>query len=205
MRKMFLYLAAAAALISCEAERCEEHGYFTEMKNTRLELTMNDVSVETGVTVNSADLRLKLLCEFEYVDIGTYPNDYKSEYCFYRENIGLDGSIKSITVTCDRPIANIEAGEDLISVMNAKIYVKDQYEMTVQEWMDTLNKGYFTSRRGGGVYAGLPYEFDLALIPYYVTVTEDDYVFTLQIDFYSGWKGRPERTLLHVFPAVHLK
>jgi hypothetical protein len=190
------------------------YGYAIEMENEKAELAVNDLVVDAGDVVASANLRLKLFCNFVYFDrgngLGAYPPALATEKCVWIEPDGLNTKITDISVTCDKTIANIEAGKDLLSIMKPLVYVKGQYELTVPEWIDALNRGYFDSYARDTVNVGLTYEFDFALIPYYVTVPEDDYVFTLTMNLGGIWDYQTQsytyaRTYARTFPSIHLK
>lgn len=194
-------LAAAGIPLSCDNE-CRVHGYFMEIKNRRSELTVNDVAVRAEDIVNSAELRIKFFCELEYIDVGTYSDD---ELPCYIKNQGLYVHIAGVSVTCDKAIANIAAGDDLIAIMNPRVYVKNKYDLSVSEWIESFNEGFFHDNFGNNpVLVDIPYEFDIALLPYYVTVVEGDYIFTLTMTFHIN-SSRPQATYTHTFPSVRLK
>jgi hypothetical protein len=132
---------------------------------------------------------LKLFCEF----VPTSPDTPQgAEECF-PINEGLTTPIQSISVICNRTVANIPAGEDLIAIITPRVHTNGGNDLSVLEWIASLNRGDYT------MYTR--YEFDFEFLPYYLTIEEGDYIFTLEIKEGDSGSNLYKRT----FPAVHLR
>ncbi|MDR2913090.1 MAG: hypothetical protein LBV38_07390 [Alistipes sp.] len=214
MRKILLYLVAAATTLSCNNSPdgpCVSYGKGTKVTDLRAELCDGDVAIEGLSPLASADLRLKLFCEISTIEGAMYTKGSTDYDCTPRENVGLDPTLRGITLTCDRPIANIEAGEDLISVIRPRVTVKGRYDWSVEEWVSVLNNGFIPDANyPGSLIHGtvlppdMTYEFDIELFPYFVTVTEGEYSFTLRMDF--GWDTMgDDYSYTETFTGIRLK
>jgi hypothetical protein len=189
VKKIMLLMAVAGALFSC-SESVDCSGYTTPSNITisRSELMINNVPVQPDYIVSPADIRLKMFCEF----VPSTPDTPQgAEECF-PINEGLATPLRSISVSCDRTVANIPAGEDLIAIITPRVYTNGSNDLSVPEWIESLNRGDFT------MYTR--YEFDFEFLPYYLTIEEGDYTFTIKIKGDSGG-NLYERE----FPAVHLR
>jgi hypothetical protein len=214
MKKILLCLAAAAAAFSCDRfpdGPCGLNGRGSEMTGLRAEICNGDVAVKEGEIVASASLGLKLFCEITTIEGTFYTKGGTTGGCPERENVGLDPELRGITLTCDRSIANIEAGEDLISVIRPRVTLKNRYDWSVDEWKAVLNNGFIPDADSPGslIYGtvlppNMTYEFDIAFLPYFITVAEGDYTFTVKMDF--GWDTLSNDTSYsRTFPSVRLK
>ncbi len=190
---------------------CGLFGKGTKMTDLRAEICNGGMTVKEGETVASADIVLKLFCEITTIEGTMYDKGTPTYDCRPRENVGLDPSFRTITLTCDRPIANIEAGEDLISVIRPRVTLKNQYEWSVGEWTEVLNNGFIPDMHypGSLIYGtvlppNMTYEFDIAFLPYFVSVAEGEYIFTVRMDF--GWDTMGDASFYtRTFPAIRLK
>lgn len=217
MKRITLYLAVAIVATACGQDD-GVRWFSTKMNIQRAELYAYNVAAGTNTAVPSEDLRIKLFCDFTYINVSSYSDDDGNNHRFYHNNNGLEQYLYNVTVTCDKTIANIEAGEDLISIMGARVHLENIYDWSIEEWLNVLNSGdrapYYS---GGGYYGGrfsivplLSYEFDIVFLPYYVTVVEDDYVFTLTMNFGGHWdyttqSNKYDFSYTRTFPGVHLK
>jgi hypothetical protein len=202
MKKIVLFLAVAGVLAACEKEGdCRTHTLVPELKIQRSEFTVNDVTVKPGNVVSSSEIRLKLFSEFVYLLPATDANMERDKACSHRSYYPYT-PVYGISITCDKPIANIEAGKDLIEIMNPQIHIKGHGDFSVSEWIDSYNRGHFLSGLGGAL-EGMLYELDIAFLPYYVSVAEGNYSFTLIIT--TGYYGSEKILYSRTFPSVHLK
>lgn len=204
---MILTATVATSLFGGCKEECNVYTLSTEMKVRQAEMTVNDIPVASGAeAVKSADIRLKMTCIFSYFDHGTYPEGITEDSCGRYETGHMYSPLESVTLTCNRTIANIPAGEDLIAVMSPKIYM-GEVEMTVPAWKNALNEGRFDAVGGPYAYSylmlGMPYEFDLAFLPYYVSVEPGsyDFTFTVRTGYYNNYHTLFTRT----YTGVNLK
>lgn len=184
-----LGLVMTAGLLSCEKEKektCSTYGYGSKITVLHAEMCKNDVAVNGNEVVNSADLRLKLFCEISTIKGATYERTGGNYECLHRDNMGLDPCLRDISVTCGQKIANIAPGADLLGVILPRVILKDQYNWSVDEWKKVLNSGHIDEYRNITLSPGLVYEFEIAFLPYFVTVAEGAYTFTLTMDF--GWE-----------------
>jgi hypothetical protein len=158
-------------------------------------------------------LRLKLFCEITTIEGAIYTKGGSGKHCYkhVRDNVGLDPELRDVKLTCNLPIANIAAGEDLISIIRPRVTVKNQYDWSVEEWKSVLNNGFISSPSyPGSITSGtvlppnMTYEFEIAPLPYFVTVEEGVYTFTLTMTF--GWETLNNATTYSkTFSNIRLK
>jgi hypothetical protein len=214
MKKILFCLALTAAALSCDRfpdGPCGLNGRGSAMTGLRVEICNGDVPVKQGETVSSANMVVKLLCEITTIEGTFYTKGGTYGGCPERENVGLDPEFRGITLTCDRTIANIEAGDDLIAVLRPRVKLKNRGDWSIEEWKGVLNNGFISDPGSPGslihgtvLPPNMTYEFDIALLPYFVTVAEGDYIFTVKIDL--GWDTLGNNSVYtRTFPAVHLK
>jgi hypothetical protein len=193
MKKILFCLAVAVVTLSCRGGNgeCALFGDGSKMTALHAEICSGDATIKEDETVNSADLRLKLFCEITTIKNATYQRSNNGtefdEWCA-KENMGLDPALAGISLTCDSPIANIEAGADLLSVIRPRVVVKDQYDWSLEEWLKILNDGFIVNNNGREISLtpNMTYEFEIAFLPYFVTVAPGDYTFRLTMNF--GWE-----------------
>ena len=213
MKKILFCLAVVAVSLACDRHDgpCGLNGDGTKVTDLRAEICNGDAAAREGETVASADFGLKLFCEITTIEGTFYTKGGGARGCPVRENVGLDPELRSITLTCDRPIANIEAGEDLISVIRPRVKLKKRYDWSVEEWKAVLNNGFISDAHSPGslIYGtvlppNMTYEFDIAVFPYFVTVAEGEYTFTVKVNF--GWETLGNDTSYsRTFPPVRLR
>jgi hypothetical protein len=214
MKKLLLCLALAASVLSCDRfpdGPCGLNGRGSMVTDLRAEICNGDVAAKEGEIVASANIRLKLFCEITTIEGTFYTKGGSARGCQERENVGLDPELRSITLVCDRPIANIAAGDDLISIIRPRVTLKNRYDWSVGEWKDVLNNGFIPdpNHPGSLIYGtvlppNMTYEFDIAFLPYFITVEQGDYTFTVKMDF--GWDTLGNYTSYsRTFPPVSLK
>ncbi len=215
MKKIILSLAVAMVATACGNDD-GVRWFATKMNIRRAELCADNVAIGMRQIVSSKDLKIKLFCDFSYINVSSYSDDDGNNYRFHHNNHGLDQNLRHITVTCDKTIANIKAGEDLISIMGARVHLENIYDWSIEEWLEVLNSGDNSYNYGGyyverfSIVPSLLYEFDIAFLPYYVTVAEDDYVFTLTMNFGGRWDHATQTDIYdfsytRTFPSVRLK
>ena len=186
-------LVAAAITTSCK-ETCPWRAVYSRMDVQRAEMTAKDVALTAGSEpVASADLRLKMFCVFT-VEYSPTPGELN---CEHHTHYGLRVPMHGLTLTCDRDVAGIPAGQDLIATMNPLIY-HGTSSYTVPQWLSSLHGSSANS-----IMPGMTYEYDLVVVPYYVTVEPGSYVFTVKLT--SGYEYNEETVYSRTFPAVRIK
>lgn len=199
---LWLCLAAAAIQQSC-ADKCGGGNYyFANFVNVNSALCDNDVIAEAGTSMASEDLRIKIFGELvpdeqgEFYDppCSTVPGSVS----------GLEYRITELKVICDKSVANIPAGENLIIEINPTISWGSLYSWRPDEWMENMNKCRVDDAYGVEMFLrpGITYEFDIELLPYFVTVEDDQYTFSLFIKFAEVYPS--EKSYSKTFPTVQL-
>lgn len=153
-------------------------------------------------TVLHTHLRLKMSFDLQIAETvsasrikGFFPSAYAYAGSF-PVNIGLLDKIASMSLVCDKPIGGIAKGEELLSDVTKSPYYNTGETWTITEWVNMLNAG--ESKKAMFLEGARTYY----LITKFATanVDEDDYTFTLKLDYASG-----ENPYVVTFPPVRLK
>lgn len=204
MRTIFLLCLAAALIQQSCSDKCGGgNTYWANFVNVNSALCENDVVAQAGTSMASGDLRIKIFGELvpdeqgEFYDppCSTVPGSVS----------GLEYRITELRVICDRDIAHIPAGVNLITEINPMIRWGGLYSWRPGEWIENMNKCRIDDIYRGTVFLrpGITYEFDIDLLPYFITVEEGAYTFSLIIKF-SGVHPS-EKTYQNTFPTVTLR
>lgn len=189
-------LAVLACLLTACGYECVPQEYYSNMENLKAGFYANDVAASETVATPSEDLRLKIFFDIAKDEFSLINGEPE---CGWAHNSGLRDGIGSLKLTCDRDVAGIPAGTDLIYTISPKIYMGD-YVWTVREWINMVNSGS-SDRYGLKITPWVKYEFSLEPLPYYIDVEEGVYRFTFTID-YNFYNTEP--TVFNL-PPVTLK